>query len=251
MSGVWVRKIFAIAVPRYSGPRGSSEACHEPQTVLKPRTKVKPKTQRPKLWKVILLNDDYTPREFVVQVLKAVFRMNADQCLPRDDDRAPAWRLRDRGLSPRTSPTPRRRKPPSSASRTAIRSTSPPSRRNDRGMQRVLITAGASGIGREIARAFAAKGGKVFVCDIDADALASFARNCPASPPRCDVASRRDSRTWSRRRCRARRARRAGQQCRHCGADRPVETMPPDEWEKVVAVNLNGTFNVTRSRSRI
>ena len=49
------------------------------QTVLKPRTKVKPKTERPKLWKVILLNDDFTPREFVVQVLKAVFRMNAEQ----------------------------------------------------------------------------------------------------------------------------------------------------------------------------
>jgi ATP-dependent Clp protease adaptor protein ClpS len=48
------------------------------QTVLKPRTKVKPKTERPKLWKVILLNDDFTPREFVVQVLKAVFRMNQE-----------------------------------------------------------------------------------------------------------------------------------------------------------------------------
>jgi ATP-dependent Clp protease adaptor protein ClpS len=47
--------------------------------VVKPKTKVKPKTQRPKLWKVILLNDDYTPREFVVMVLKAVFRMNEDQ----------------------------------------------------------------------------------------------------------------------------------------------------------------------------
>ena len=46
------------------------------QTVVKPRSKAKPQTQRPKLWKVILLNDDYTPREFVVQVLKAVFRMN-------------------------------------------------------------------------------------------------------------------------------------------------------------------------------
>ena len=49
------------------------------QTVVKPRTKVRPKTQRPPLHKVILLNDDYTPREFVVVVLKAVFRMNADQ----------------------------------------------------------------------------------------------------------------------------------------------------------------------------
>ena len=43
--------------------------------LVKPRTKTKPKTQRPPLWKVILLNDDFTPREFVVQVLKAVFRM--------------------------------------------------------------------------------------------------------------------------------------------------------------------------------
>jgi ATP-dependent Clp protease adaptor protein ClpS len=51
-----------------------------PEKVLtKPRTKVKAKTERPKLWKVILLNDDYTPREFVVQVLKAVFRMNETQ----------------------------------------------------------------------------------------------------------------------------------------------------------------------------
>jgi ATP-dependent Clp protease adaptor protein ClpS len=44
-----------------------------------PRTKAKPKTQRPPLWKVILLNDDFTPREFVVQVLKAVFRLNESQ----------------------------------------------------------------------------------------------------------------------------------------------------------------------------
>jgi ATP-dependent Clp protease adaptor protein ClpS len=48
------------------------------KVVTKPRTKVKTKTERPKLWKVILLNDDFTPREFVVQVLKAVFRMNAE-----------------------------------------------------------------------------------------------------------------------------------------------------------------------------
>jgi ATP-dependent Clp protease adaptor protein ClpS len=49
------------------------------KTFVKPRTKVKAKTQKPPLYKVILLNDDYTPREFVVLVLKAVFRMNADQ----------------------------------------------------------------------------------------------------------------------------------------------------------------------------
>mgnify|MGYP003704545903 CR=1 FL=1 len=49
------------------------------ETINKPRVKQKTKTARPPLYKVILLNDDYTPREFVVQVLKAVFRMNEDQ----------------------------------------------------------------------------------------------------------------------------------------------------------------------------
>jgi len=48
-------------------------------TIAKPRTKTKQQTQRPPLWKVILLNDDFTPREFVVQVLKAVFRLNESQ----------------------------------------------------------------------------------------------------------------------------------------------------------------------------
>jgi ATP-dependent Clp protease adaptor protein ClpS len=43
------------------------------------RTKVRPKTERPRLHKVILINDDYTPREFVVMVLKAEFRMSEDQ----------------------------------------------------------------------------------------------------------------------------------------------------------------------------
>ena len=46
------------------------------KTIAKPRAAVRTKTQRPPLYKVILLNDDFTPREFVVLVLKAVFRMN-------------------------------------------------------------------------------------------------------------------------------------------------------------------------------
>ena len=45
----------------------------------RPRAKLRRKTQRPRLYKVILINDDYTPRQFVVSVLKAVFRMSEDQ----------------------------------------------------------------------------------------------------------------------------------------------------------------------------
>ena len=33
-------------------------------------TKVKPKTKRPNLYRVLILNDDYTPMEFVVHVLE-------------------------------------------------------------------------------------------------------------------------------------------------------------------------------------
>src|SRR5687767_15917438 len=46
---------------------------------LKPRLKTQTKVKRPPLFKVILVNDDYTPREFVVRVLKAEFRMTEDQ----------------------------------------------------------------------------------------------------------------------------------------------------------------------------
>lgn len=49
------------------------------QTNTKPRVKARPKTGRPKLHKVILVNDDFTPREFVVQVLKAEFRTTDDE----------------------------------------------------------------------------------------------------------------------------------------------------------------------------
>lgn len=45
------------------------------KAIPRPRTK----TARPPLYKVILLNDDFTPRDFVVRVLKAEFRMSAEQ----------------------------------------------------------------------------------------------------------------------------------------------------------------------------
>ncbi len=49
------------------------------QNTTKPRAKIELKTERPRLHKVILVNDDYTPREFVVVVLKTEFRMTEEQ----------------------------------------------------------------------------------------------------------------------------------------------------------------------------
>ncbi len=50
-----------------------------PETTTAPRVRVEIKTERPKLHKVMLVNDDFTPREFVVLVLKAEFRLNEGQ----------------------------------------------------------------------------------------------------------------------------------------------------------------------------
>lgn len=50
-----------------------------PDVTVTTRPDVRPKLERPKLYKVILINDDYTPREFVVMVLKVEFRMGESQ----------------------------------------------------------------------------------------------------------------------------------------------------------------------------
>jgi ATP-dependent Clp protease adaptor protein ClpS len=41
-------------------------------------TKVKPKTKRPNLYRVLILNDDYTPMEFVVHVLEKFFNKHIE-----------------------------------------------------------------------------------------------------------------------------------------------------------------------------
>jgi len=47
--------------------------------IARPGSKARVEVERPRLHKVILVNDDYTPREFVVTVLRAEFRISAAQ----------------------------------------------------------------------------------------------------------------------------------------------------------------------------
>jgi ATP-dependent Clp protease adaptor protein ClpS len=61
------------------GPAVSAKPAAMPDVDIKERKNVQLKNERPKLHKVILVNDDFTPREFVVRVLKAVFKVSEDQ----------------------------------------------------------------------------------------------------------------------------------------------------------------------------
>jgi ATP-dependent Clp protease adaptor protein ClpS len=47
--------------------------------IVAPKEEVRTRPARPPLHRVLLLNDDFTPRDFVVRVLRLVFRLNADQ----------------------------------------------------------------------------------------------------------------------------------------------------------------------------
>ena len=42
-------------------------------------TKTRPKTKKPSMWRVILMNDDYTPMEFVVSILMGIFKKTAEE----------------------------------------------------------------------------------------------------------------------------------------------------------------------------
>jgi NAD(P)-dependent dehydrogenase (short-subunit alcohol dehydrogenase family) len=114
--------------------------------------------------------------------------------------------------------------------------------------QRVLVTAGAAGIGREIARAFAANGAKVFVCDIDVKALDALAHEIKGLVTNvCDISKRQDIERMMAAAISALGGldvlvNNAG----ISGPTAPVEQMDPDLWEKVMQVDLTGTFNVTR-----
>jgi ATP-dependent Clp protease adaptor protein ClpS len=67
------------AVSRGGFRAASATAFAMPDTSIRTRGKAETKVERPRLYKVILVNDDYTPREFVVRILKAEFRMTEDQ----------------------------------------------------------------------------------------------------------------------------------------------------------------------------
>ncbi len=68
-----------IFFPTPIAKRDNDQNGDSPHTDLVVKTK--PKTQKPSLYKVFILNDDYTPMEFVVEVLETIFRKSHDEAM--------------------------------------------------------------------------------------------------------------------------------------------------------------------------
>jgi NAD(P)-dependent dehydrogenase (short-subunit alcohol dehydrogenase family) len=113
---------------------------------------------------------------------------------------------------------------------------------------RVLVTAGAAGIGRAIASTFLGHGARVHVCDVDDAALAALRRDFPAiSQSRADVASTADV-----ERLFADAKRELGgldvlvNNAGIAGPTGLVEELSPADWDRCIGVDLNGMFYCTR-----
>jgi NAD(P)-dependent dehydrogenase (short-subunit alcohol dehydrogenase family) len=114
--------------------------------------------------------------------------------------------------------------------------------------QKVLITAAASGIGLEIARAFVEAGSTVFITDIHQQTIDAATIEIPGLlATLCNNGKRSDIERMVPEAVAALGGldvlvNNAG----IAGPTAPVEEMDPDKWEEVMAVDLVGTFNVTR-----
>jgi ATP-dependent Clp protease adaptor protein ClpS len=65
------------ALPPRAGDKDDEDSTVTPHTNI--TIKPKPLTQKPSMYKVLLLNDDYTPMEFVVQVLESFFNKSREE----------------------------------------------------------------------------------------------------------------------------------------------------------------------------
>jgi NAD(P)-dependent dehydrogenase (short-subunit alcohol dehydrogenase family) len=113
---------------------------------------------------------------------------------------------------------------------------------------RVMITAGANGIGLEIARAFVREGALVHVCDVDKDAIARLAKKDPGiTATVCDVSNRDQVVLFFEQGI----EKLGGLDClvNNAGIAGPtgrVEEIDPAEWDRCIAIDLTGQFNCVR-----
>jgi NAD(P)-dependent dehydrogenase (short-subunit alcohol dehydrogenase family) len=113
---------------------------------------------------------------------------------------------------------------------------------------RVLVTAGAAGIGRVIARTFAEHGARVHICDIDEKALAATKKQLPAvTQSVADVAKLDDvERLFADVRKSLHGLDVLVNNAGIAGPTAKVEDIRPEDWDRTIAIDLNGMFYCTR-----
>lgn len=113
---------------------------------------------------------------------------------------------------------------------------------------RVLVTAGANGVGLAIARAFAGEGANVHICDVDTEALKALRTSDPAlTQTVCDVADRAAVKSLF-----AEATSVLGgldvlvNNAGVAGPTAKVDEMNPEDWDRCLDICLTGQFNCTR-----
>ncbi len=113
---------------------------------------------------------------------------------------------------------------------------------------KVLITAGAGGIGLKTAQTFLREGAKVHVCDVDDESLAQLADTAPgATGTKCDVSNRDQVAALIDTAlddlggidCLVNNAGIAGPTGR-------IDEIAPEDWERCLEVCITGQFNIAR-----
>ena len=113
---------------------------------------------------------------------------------------------------------------------------------------RVLVTAGAGGIGLEVARAFVREGARVFVCDVDQQALANLAATDPmVGATACDVADRAQVAALFEKAV----AFLGGldvlvNNAGIAGPTARIEDVTPEDWDRCINVCLTSQYNCAR-----
>jgi len=113
---------------------------------------------------------------------------------------------------------------------------------------RVLVTAGAAGIGHAIARTFVEHGARVHICDVDEQALASTKKRLPqVTQTVADVAKLADvERLFEDVQKNLQGLDVLVNNAGIAGPTGKVEDIRPEDWDRCIAVDLNGMFYCTR-----
>ncbi len=113
---------------------------------------------------------------------------------------------------------------------------------------RVLITAGAGGIGLKVAEAFEREGARIHVCDVDKEALSALKKSYPKiTSSFCDVSDRAQVAALFKDALAAL----GGLDCLInnagiAGPTGPVHEINPEDWDRCLKVCVTGQFNCTR-----